>query len=47
MSKNILVMPGTYWVKNLCKRIKELGHNVLLVDPHDDCPCKEYADVYL
>lgn len=46
MKKNILVMPGTYWVMALCKRIKELGHNVLLVDPHEDCPCRKYADVY-
>jgi biotin carboxylase len=47
MSKKILVMPGTYWVKALCKRIKELGYSVLLVDPHPDCPCREYADEYL
>ncbi len=47
MGKNILVMPGTYWVVALCKRIKELGHRVLLVDPHAECPCREYADEYL
>ena len=47
MGKNILVMPGTFWVKALCKRIKELGNKVILVDPHEDCPCREYADVYL
>jgi len=47
MSKNILVMPGTYWVVALCKRIKESGHRVLLVDPNDDCPCRAYADEYL
>lgn len=47
MSKNILVMPGTYWVKALCKRIKESGHKVLLVDPNANCPCREYADAYL
>lgn len=47
MGKNILVLPGTYWVRALCKRIKELGHRVLLVDPNADCPCREYADEYL
>lgn len=47
MKKNILVMPGTYWLRSLCKRIKELGYRVLLVDPNKDCPCKEYADEYL
>ena len=47
MGKNILVMPGTYWVLALCKRIKELGHNLLLVDPHPNCPCRQYADEYL
>ena len=47
MGKNILVMPGTYWVMALCKRIKELGHRVLLVDPNEDCPCRALADEYL
>lgn len=47
MSKNILVMPGTYWVIALCKRIKEMGHRVLLVDPNGDCPCREYSDEFL
>ncbi len=47
MGKNILVMPGTYWVAALCKRIKELGHRIILVDPNDDCPCRVYADEYL
>ena len=47
MVKNILVMPGTYWVIALCKRIKELGHRVLLVDPNLNCPCKEFADEFL
>lgn len=47
MGKKILVMPGTYWVKALCKRIKELGHEVLLVDPNKNCPCRIYADAYL
>lgn len=47
MGKNILVMPGTFWVMALCKRIKEIGHRVLLVDPNADCPCRIYADEYL
>ena len=47
MSKNIMVLPGTFWVVALCKRIKELGHKVFLVDPNPDCPCREYADAYL
>lgn len=47
MKKNILVMPGTYWVSNLCKRIKEIGHRILLVDPNSNCPCMKYADEYL
>lgn len=47
MGKNILVLPGTYWVVALCKRIKELGHRVLLVDPNENCPCRAYADEYL
>ena len=47
MGKNILVMPGTYWVMALCRRIKELGHRVLLVDPNLNCQCREFADEYL
>ena len=47
MTKNILVFPGTYWVLALCKRIKALGHRILLVDPNSDCPCRVYADEYL
>ena len=31
----------------LCKRIKELGHRILLVDPNENCPCRIYADKYL
>ncbi len=44
---SILVIPGTLWVVPLCKRIKELGKRVLLVDPNANCPCREFADEYL
>lgn len=47
MGKNILVMPGTYWQLALVKRIKQLGHQVLLVHPYMDSPCLPYADQYL
>lgn len=43
----IMVMPGTKWQVHLVKRIKELGHTVLLVDPNQDAPCVKLSDEYL
>lgn len=45
--KTILVLPGTKWQVELVKKIKALGHKVIVVNPASDSPCFEYADEYL
>ena len=45
--KTILVLPGTKWQVELVKKIKENGHNVVVVNPAVDSPCFEYADNHL
>lgn len=43
----VLVLPGSYWQVALVRKIKEMGHRVLIVDPHSDAPCYEFADGHL
>ncbi len=45
--KTILVLPGTYWQVQLVKKIKEMGHRAVVVNPASDSPCFAYADDYL
>ena len=45
--KTVLVLPGSYWQVELVKKIKEMGHKVLIVDPHKTAPCCEFADGHL
>lgn len=45
--KTLLVLPGSNWQVELVKKIKELGHKVLVVNPYDDSPCFKFADGYL
>lgn len=45
--KNVLILPASEWLVPLIKRAKELGHNVLVVNPAEDSPGFKYADKYL
>ncbi len=45
--KTVLVLPGSFWQIPLVKKIKGLGHRVLVVNPYDNSPCFEFADDYL
>ena len=45
--KTILVLPGSYWQVELVRKIKQMGHRVLIVDPHTDAPCYEFSDGHL
>jgi len=47
MSKNILVLPGTYWQIALVDKIKEMGHHVYVVNPATDSPAFSHADGHL
>lgn len=46
-NKTILVLPGTFWQVQLVKKIKEMGHKALVVNPAPDSPCFQYADGHL
>ena len=45
--KTILVLPGSYWQIALIRKIKEMGHKVLVVNPYENSPCFPYADGHL
>ena len=45
--KTILVLPGSLWQVALVRKIKELGHKVLIVDPHNSALCYEFSDGHL
>lgn len=47
MSKKLLLLPGTKWQLALARKIKELGYTLYVVDPSDNAPCREYADIFL
>lgn len=43
----VLVLPGTEWQVPLAMKICEMGHDVYLVSPEEDPPCKKYAFSFL
>lgn len=45
--EKVLVIPGTYWQVALIKRLKEKGHDVLVIHPYEDSPAFYYADHHL
>ena len=45
--KTVLVLPGSNWQVRLVKKIKELGHKVLVVNPFENSPCFPFADGHL
>lgn len=45
--KTVLVLPGSLWQVALVRRIKELGHKVLIADPHKSAPCYEFSDGHI
>lgn len=47
MSKNILVLPGTYWQIALVDKIREMGHHAYVVNPAPDSPAFSHADGFL
>lgn len=47
MSKNILVLPGTYWQIALIDKIREMGHHAFVVNPAPDSPAFSHADGHL
>lgn len=47
MSKNILVLPGTQWQVQLIKKIQEMGHKAVVVNPDPDAPGMKIADLCL
>lgn len=42
--KNILVLPGTQWQVPLIKKIQEMGHRALVVNPDPNAPGMKEAD---
>lgn len=42
----ILLIPGTKWQIALGKKIKQLGHELYVVSPEKEAPCKTIADGY-
>lgn len=47
MSKNILVLPGTYWQIALVDKIREMGHRAFVVNPAPNSPAFSHADGHL
>jgi hypothetical protein len=48
MSKRtILVVAGSFWQIPIVKKIKSMGHRVLVVNPYEDSPAFPYADGHL
>lgn len=45
--KTILVLPGTRWQEELVKKIREMGHRALVVNPAENSPCFSCADGFL
>ena len=45
--KTILVLPGSNWQIELVKKVRQMGHKVLVVNPYENSPCFPYADGYL
>nr|WP_305138814.1 ATP-grasp domain-containing protein [uncultured Schaedlerella sp.] len=42
----ILVLPGSQWQIPLVRKIKELGHQAIVVSPEENAPCKGVANEY-
>ncbi len=47
MKKRIVVLPGTEWQLPLVKRIKELGMEVVTIDPNPNSACSQISDSHL
>ena len=45
--KCIVVFPGSQWQVPIVKKIKGMGHKVLVINPYENSPAFEYADGYL